>query len=223
MAGLGLQNRQWLSASTIPIVQSLLSSQETFWMTGGERRMGSASLKATNVEAKQTVEALHGLSRSEMPFVHFPRYKDKVRTPETGKFKIPAKRASKLFNEINTEAVQKIKESKPEVWDVPFRVGDAIQITRVSTGGVKSTDLEQVRGVVIGIRKRGLGTSVYLRDMLFGEPVEFQIPLFSPLVKNIKLLEKNFVKKGKKIKRAKLYYLRDRNPALCRVTKIKGK
>jgi large subunit ribosomal protein L19 len=190
------------------------------------RQMGQAAVKATNDEGKlkQKPQGLHGISRVDMPFLHFPKYKDHARTSYAEKFKTPRKRASKLFNELKYDVVKNMKEVKPDVWNVPFKVGDAIEVTRVSTGGVNSTDMETTRGVVIGQRRRGLGTSVYLRDMLFGEPVEFNIPLHSPLIKSLKVLEKNFVKKGKKkIKRAKLFYLRERNPADCRVTKIKGK
>ena len=128
--------------------------------------------------------------------------------------KIPRKRATKLFSEINEYAMKKCKESKPEVFDVPFEPGDAIEIVQVNNGGVNSTDMQTVRGVMLGQHKRGLGHGVYIRDMVLGEAIERKIQLYSPLVKSVKILEKNFVKKGKKkIKRAKLYYLRDRPPS----------
>ena len=81
-------------------------------------------------------------------------------------------------------------------------------------GGVNSTQqLNKVRGVVLGRTNRGLGSGVYLRDVVMGEPINRKIPLHSPLVKKIDLLEENFVFKGRrKIKRAKLYYLKDRLP-----------
>jgi Ribosomal protein L19 len=48
---------------------------------------------------------------------------------------------------------------------------------------------------------------------VFGVPVERRVPLHSPLVRSIKVLESNFVYKNRrKVKRAKLYFLRDRNP-----------
>lgn len=158
----------------------------------------------------------------DMPFLHFRRTSSQEQ-PNRQKFKIPRKRASKLFHQINTELVQDNVEQKPAVLQVPFRVGDAIEVTQVASGGVHSTEMETVRGVVLGIRHRGLGSAIYIRDMLMGEPMERHIPFHSPLVKSIKVLQTNFVKgkEGKKIKRAKLYYLRKRNPALCRVTREK--
>ncbi|EEC51891.1 predicted protein, partial [Phaeodactylum tricornutum CCAP 1055/1] len=92
------------------------------------------------------------------------------------------------------------------------RVGDAIEIEMVSDGGVKSDDTDLIRGVVIGITRRALDTTVLLRDVVFGEPIERRVPLHSPLLRSLKVLEENFIYKGKrKVKRAKLYFLRDRN------------
>lgn len=90
----------------------------------------------------------------------------------------------------------------------------------VYEGGVNSKKIEKVRGVVLGHIKRGLGSSVKLRDVLWGVPIERQIPLHSPLLKSLKVLEENFIYKGRrKVKRAKLYFLRDRLATLCKVTK----
>lgn len=110
-----------------------------------------------------------------------------------------------------------MKEAKPSVFEAPVRVGDAVELEVISQGGVQSTNrknIEKMRGVVIGMASRGLATSVHIRDVVHGEPVERKIHLFSPLVKSMKVLEENFVYKGKrKVKRAKLYFLRERNPA----------
>lgn len=117
------------------------------------------------------------------------------------------------MSELNKEAIAKSKESNPKVWDVEFRVGDAIEVEQIEEGGINSDSIEKIRGVVLGIFRKGLDHSVLIRDVVFGQPVETRIPLHSPLLKSIKVLEKNFVHKGKKrIKRAKLYYLSDRNP-----------
>lgn len=156
------------------------------------------------------------------PFVHY-----RIRKGENPKFKSPRKRASKLFHELNKESCEKIKESKPEVFGVRVDPGDAIELQVISQGGVNNTNerhIERLRGVVIGKGNRGLDSWFLIRDVLFGLPVERRIPIFSPLVKSVKVLEKNFIYKGKrKVKRAKLYFLRDRNPAVCKVTQSKRK
>mmetsp|Transcript_5145 Transcript_5145/g.9879 ORF Transcript_5145/g.9879 Transcript_5145/m.9879 type:complete len:226 (-) Transcript_5145:658-1335(-) len=154
-------------------------------------------------------------AREQMPYFHFNRHEK----PKP-KFKSPRKRASKLFAELNDEAVQISKEGNPAVFNVPFAVGDAIEITSVNQGGVASTDVEKLRGVVLGKTSRGLASSVIIRDVVMGEPIERKVMLHSPLLKSLKVIEENFVYKGKrKVKRAKLYFLRDRKPEETRVTK----
>jgi large subunit ribosomal protein L19 len=146
------------------------------------------------------------------PFVHF--------RPKRGvnpKFKSPRKRASKLFNELNKEMTDAVKEANPAVFEANVEVGDAVELEMLTEGGISSTkrsDLEKVRGVVIGMSSRGLATSIHIRDVVHGEPVERKICLCSPLVKSMTVLEKNFIYKGRrKVKRAKLYFLRERNPS----------
>ena len=137
------------------------------------------------------------------------------------KFKSPRKLSNILWSEIQSEAIEKSKALRPEVWSTQFKVGDAIELTLIAQGGVDNTsETEKIRGVVLGKTRRGLDSSVMLRDVVFGEAIERKIPLHSPLVLSVKVLEENFVKKGKKkIKRAKLYYLRDRPNDETRVTK----
>jgi large subunit ribosomal protein L19 len=161
-----------------------------------------------------------GVPFDEMPFLHHkkrPRYRDYV------KFKSPRKRASGLLTELQKETVQKSKEAKPEVFGTEFSVGDSIELQVIEQGGVGSSEKRKVRGVVIAKYNKGMDTSVLIRDVLFGTPVERLLPLHSPLVKSLRLLEKNFVYKGRrKVKRAKLYFLRERNDNESRVTKGKN-
>ena len=129
------------------------------------------------------------------------------------KFKSPRKRASKLLGELNKEAVDMARQEKPNVFGENVRVGDSVELEVIGQGGVNATHVEKVRGLVLGKVNRGLGSSIYIKDVMYGEPVEWKIPLYSPLVKSLKVLERNFLFKGKrKVKRAKLYYLRDRSP-----------
>jgi len=163
-----------------------------------------------------------GVPPEEMPFHHFrvPFKEESTGKPKRVKFNSPRKKANKMFALIQDEAMNKAKEANPDVHDVHFRVGDAIEMTMVTEGGVDSSQTEKIRGVVLGMDKRGLGTGIYLRDVVFGEPVDRKIPLYSPLLKKIEVLEENFVfKKKRKVKRAKLYYLRDRMAIETRVTK----
>mmetsp|Transcript_566 Transcript_566/g.872 ORF Transcript_566/g.872 Transcript_566/m.872 type:complete len:192 (-) Transcript_566:1072-1647(-) len=166
--------------------------------------------------------SVNSVDLQNAPFVHY-----RPRNGENPKFKSPRRRASKLFHELNREFTEKIKESKPEVFRVRVDPGDAVELELIAQGGANNTNerhIERVRGVVIGKGNRGLDSWFLLRDVVYGLPIERRIPIFSPLVKSVKILEKNFIYKGKrKVKRAKLYFLRDRNPAACKVTQSKRK
>ena len=164
-----------------------------------------------------------GVSPADMPFLHHIGHDTKAKP----KFKNPRKRASKLLHTLQVEKVEEYKKAKPEVWDVPFKVGDAIELEVLDEGGVDNPNnkpLDVIRGVVLGRQNKGLDTSIYLKDVLYGEHVERKIKLHSPMVKSLRVLEEGFVnrgkKKGRRIKRAKLYYLRDRKMEETRVTKI---
>ena len=87
-----------------------------------------------------------------MPYVHHkkrPRFRDYV------KFKSPIRRASKLLHELSQECVEKSKATKPEVFGVEYAVGDAIECEIIEFGGVNSSDVRRVRGVVIGKFNKG--------------------------------------------------------------------
>ena len=119
---------------------------------------------STKSESKRDTRVGEGVAQDEMPFHHFlPRQRSKP------KFESPRKRANKMFAAINNEAVNKSMQSNPKVHDVPFRVGDSIEITMVSQGGINSTEIEKIRGVVLGRVNRGLGSGVYIRDVVFGD------------------------------------------------------
>ena len=168
--------------------------------------------RAALVFQPSTTTAVRSLSTvplDDRAFHHLkPRYTDYT------KFKSPRKRASKLLHELNTEAVTLSKARNPELWETDIKVGDAIEFVVVD--GVKSDKTEKIRGVVLGKYNRGLDTSVLIRDVVMGQTVERRMPLHSPLIRSVQVLEENFIYKGKrKVKRAKLYYLRDRNP-LCK-------
>lgn len=139
------------------------------------------------------------------------------------KFKSPRKRASKLFEQLNVEACEKAKATSPAMWQHNIQVGDAVELKMIVQGGLQDSEkreVEKVRGMVLGIVKRGLGSSMLLRDVVYGLPMERRVPLYSPMIVDATILEKNFLHKGKKrVRRSKLYYLRDRNPLLTKVSK----
>ena len=76
-----------------------------------------------------------------------------------------------------------------------------------------------MRGVVLGKMNRGIDTSIILRDVYLGQIIERRVSLYAPLIRDVKLLQRAFIHKGKKrVRQSKLYYLRDLDPLICRVS-----
>jgi len=74
------------------------------------------------------------------------------------------------------------------------------------------------KGVVIAKINRGPDSNFILKEVYLGEVIERRIQTFAPLVKEIKVLHKAFIhKRDKRVRRSKLYYLRDRDPLICSV------
>ena len=118
----------------------------------------------------------------------------------------------KNIEQINKESVKKILEKKkiPE-----FFAGDTIKIgVRISEG--KRERIQYFEGVCIAKKNRSLNSSFTVRKISFGEGVERTFALYSPVIGSIKVIRSG------KVKRAKLYYLRDRKGKSARISeKIK--
>ncbi|MBF0217184.1 MAG: 50S ribosomal protein L19 [Candidatus Omnitrophica bacterium] len=95
---------------------------------------------------------------------------------------------------------------------IKFNIGDSVDIHFRITEGDK-TRVQLFSGVVIAQKGSGLNTMFTVRHISYGEGVERTFPFHSPLI------EKIAVKKRGKARRAKLYYLRERQGK--RATKVK--
>jgi len=120
----------------------------------------------------------------------------------------------KTIEEINQANVEKIKAEKklPE-----FFTGDIVKVgVRITEG--KRDRIQYFEGVCIAKKNRDLNSSFTVRKISFGEGVERTFALYSPIVDSIKVIRSG------KVRRAKLYYLRDRTGKSARITeKIKKK
>ena len=120
----------------------------------------------------------------------------------------------KTIEEINIANVKKISAEKklPE-----FFPGDIIKVGVKITEG-KRDRIQYFEGVCIAKKNRDLNSSFTVRKISFGEGVERTFALYSPIVNSIKVIRSG------KVRRAKLYYLRDRTGKSARITeKIKKK
>ena len=120
----------------------------------------------------------------------------------------------KNIEEINRESVKKILEKKkiPE-----FFAGDTVKVgVRIAEG--KRERIQYFEGVCIAKKKRNINSSFTVRKISFGEGVERTFALYSTIVGSIKVIRSG------KVRRSKLYYLRDRKGKSARISeKIKKK
>lgn len=84
---------------------------------------------------------------------------------------------------------------------------------RIHPGSVLRVTMEHApttfTGVLLSIRRRGIDTSILLRNIIQGTGVEMQFFLNSPHLKDIKVIRDHSGKRGgRRVRRAKLYYLR---------------
>ncbi len=109
---------------------------------------------------------------------------------------------SKLIQELETEQMQR------EVPD--FASGDTI-VVQVKVREGERERLQAFEGVVIAIRNRGLNSSFTVRKISHGEGVERVFQTFSPMIADIT------VKRRGDVRRAKLYYMRERRGKAARI------
>ena len=118
----------------------------------------------------------------------------------------------KNIEDINRESVKKILGRKkiPE-----FFAGDTVKIgVRILEG--KRERIQYFEGVCIAKKNRDINSSFTVRKISFGEGVERTFALYSSIIGSIKVIRSG------KVKRAKLYYLRDRKGKSARISeKIK--
>jgi large subunit ribosomal protein L19 len=91
-----------------------------------------------------------------------------------------------------------------------FRPGDTLKVTIRITEGDKSR-LQAFEGMCIARKNNSVNSNFTVRKLSHGEGVERVFPLFSPIVEKI-----DVVRKGD-VRRAKLYYLRDRTGKSARI------
>ena len=120
----------------------------------------------------------------------------------------------KTIEEINRHNIKKILSEKK----IPdFFPGDVIKVgVRITEG--KKERIQYFEGVCIAKKNRDLNSSFTVRKISFGEGVERTFPLYGTVIDTIKVIRSG------KVRRAKLYYLRDRTGKSARIAeKIRKK
>lgn len=112
-----------------------------------------------------------------------------------------------LIQQLEQEEVARLSEGKT----IPaFGPGDTVVVQVKVKEGTRER-LQAYEGVVIAKRNRGLNSSFIVRKISSGEGVERTFQTYSPLLSSIE------VKRRGDVRRAKLYYLRDRSGKSARI------
>ena len=115
-----------------------------------------------------------------------------------------------IIETLEKEEIARLTQGKT----IPsFRAGDTVNVlVNVIEGSRKRT--QAYEGVVIAKRNRGLNSSFIVRKISSGEGVERTFQLYSPTIASIE------VKRRGDVRRAKLYYLRERSGKAARIREL---
>ncbi len=117
-----------------------------------------------------------------------------------------------MIEQLEAEQVARLTEGK----SIPvFTPGDTVRVFVKVVEGQRER-LQAYEGVVIARKNAGINSSFTVRKISFGEGVERVFPLYAPIVDKIELIRRG------KVRRAKLYYLRDRRGRSARIAEDTG-
>lgn len=112
-----------------------------------------------------------------------------------------------IIEQIDQEQIARLTADRqfPE-----FEPGDTLQVNVKVREGERSR-VQAYEGVCIARAGGGINQSFTVRKISYGEGVERVFPLYSPIIDSIKVIRRG------KVRRAKLYYLRDRRGKSARI------
>jgi large subunit ribosomal protein L19 len=110
-----------------------------------------------------------------------------------------------LIRTLEQEEITRLGKTIPD-----FAAGDTVVVNVNVVEGTRKR-VQAYEGVVIAKRNRGLNSSFIVRKISSGEGVERTFQTFSPLIASIE------VKRRGDVRRAKLYYLRERSGKSARI------
>jgi len=111
--------------------------------------------------------------------------------------------------------IEKLERDHMKRPTLPVRVGDTVEVHYL----IREGDKERVQlfiGTVIAVKGRGIRRAITVRRIVQGEGVERIFPLHDPRVKDV------VVTRAGKVRRSKLYFLRDRLGKQTRVQELLG-
>ena len=110
-----------------------------------------------------------------------------------------------LIATLEAEQIERLGKTIPD-----FQPGDTL-VVNVKVKEGERTRVQAYEGVCIARNGGGLNESFTVRKISYGEGVERVFPIYSPMIDSIKVARRG------KVRRAKLYYLRDRRGKSARI------
>ncbi|KAI4327180.1 hypothetical protein L6164_019672 [Bauhinia variegata] len=156
------------------------------------------------VESSESVEETASDSVEEVAEVEAEQSLDS--DPQVDEPKPPRKPRVKLgdiMGLLNQKAIEASNKERPTP---DLRTGDIVEIKLEIPENRRR--LSVYKGIVISKQNAGIHTTIRIRRIVAGIGVEIVFPVYSPNVKEIKVV------KHRKVRRARLYYLRDKLPRL---------
>jgi len=112
---------------------------------------------------------------------------------------------------MNRGALLKVVEKKYTRTDIPqFKPGDTVRVNYKVVEGNR-TRVQAYEGVVIKVKRNGFNSTFTVRKISFNEGVERIFPFNSPLIESVQVVSRG------KVRRAKLYYLRELRGKAARI------
>lgn len=112
---------------------------------------------------------------------------------------------------MNRGALLKVVEKKYSRTDIPqFKPGDTIKVNYKVVEGSR-TRVQAYEGVVLKVKRNGFNSAFTVRKISFNEGVERVFPFNSPLIDSVQVVSRG------KVRRAKLYYLRELRGKAARI------
>jgi large subunit ribosomal protein L19 len=128
------------------------------------------------------------------------------------------RRASAMMARVREDALDnmhaKMRRLRPELPE--WNVGDAVEIEYAFERRDKNPTV--IRGAIVGRRRKGLDASFTLLNEAGDDVVKMRLPLHTPLLRSMRVMRKNHVRDGKRVRRSQLTYLDHRPVSDFRVT-----
>jgi len=129
------------------------------------------------------------------------------------------RRARSLMADVRADSLDKakakLKHMRPEL--PAWNIGDAVELEYAFERG--DAEPTVIRGSITGRRRSGSLDASFVMMNDFGDDVlTTRIPVMTPLLRSMRVMRKNHVRSGKRVRRAQLTYLRDRPVSEFRVT-----